>query len=72
MNCGPSFVTSSEMRGASEHHHEADADGRRDRSPLAFPPDDLAARFFDKLGVLASFGLASHTRLLLETPRQEG
>jgi len=34
--------------------------------------DDLAAAFLDKLKVLAGFGLASHTRLLLETPRRDG
>ena len=44
----------------------------RDLHAIPFPPDDLAARFFAKLGVLARFGLAAHTRLLLETPRREG
>ena len=78
MHSGSSDLASSEMRGASAPHHPSDAvrtpaaaDGQRERGPAAFPPDDLAARFFAKLGVLARFGLASHTRLLLETPRQE-
>jgi len=50
----------------------APIEARRELDPIPFPPDDLAARFFAKLGVLARFGLAAHTRLLLETSRRDG
>jgi len=36
------------------------------------PAEELAAPFLDTLKTLARFGLASHSRLLLETSRQDG
>ena len=35
-------------------------------------PDEASALFFDRLKLLAKFGLASHTRLLFGTAREDG
>jgi len=40
-----------------------------ERCGTALPVGALAALFLDKLELLAQFGLASHTRLLLGTSR---
>jgi len=44
---------------------------RPDQLPPALAPDDTAARFFEKLRLLARFGLASHSRLLLDDHRED-
>jgi hypothetical protein len=79
MNSGSSDFAPRNDRGANERSWStedaraaAPTQAGRDRGPVPFPSDDLAARFFAKLGVLARFGLAAHTRLLLEAPREEG
>jgi len=48
---------------------DAPDDVRGARRSSASPADDLAARFFETLSLLARFGLASHTRLLEAAPR---
>jgi len=60
------------QRDAARIPQAVPIEARRDLHAIPFPPDDLAARFFAKLGVLARFGLAAHTRLLLETSRRDG
>ena len=61
-----------EHRDATRKPQVVPIEAHRDLHAIPFPPDDLAARFFAKLGVLARFGLAAHTRLLLETSRRDG
>jgi len=56
--------------GASTNARRGDAPGTRAEAPPellgeAIQTDDLAPGFFDKLRILAGFGLAAHTRLLL-------
>lgn len=56
-----SDTTRGDARGTS---HAAGSEPGGERSGAA-QADDLAGSFFGTLGMLARFGLASHTRLLL-------
>ena len=57
-----------EMRGESDGERTVI---RCERCGTALSTGESAALFFEKLKLLAQFGLAAHTRLLLGTSRQD-
>ncbi len=57
--------SSSEQQEWGAPFKASPADALRRSAAAPLEADDLAVRFFDTLGLLARFGLASHTRLLL-------
>lgn len=72
------------MQGSSRFEFTGDGQADRDeprpvaeqpqpseRSAAVLLPDETAARFFDKLRLLAGFGLASDSRLLLDNQRKD-
>jgi len=70
--CGFEAMTSTGRAGASSVgavYHGTPS--RCERCGATLPSDETAALYRDKLRMLARFGLASDTRLLLETSPEE-